>query len=87
MCHVCRVRRRQVATGLPRRVPGLLLRPPRREHVSYGHWRTDGPGCDASGVISIGITVIIRDALTLDDVGTCTASTPVEPGDLVALEH
>ena len=35
----------------------------------------------------VGVRVVIRDALTLDDVGTCTVPGPVEPGDLVALAH
>jgi hypothetical protein len=36
----------------------------------------------------LGVRVVIRDARSLDDVGECTAPpAPVEPGDLLALEH
>jgi hypothetical protein len=35
----------------------------------------------------LGICIVIRDARTLDDIGTCTAPAPVEPGGLVCLEH
>jgi hypothetical protein len=38
-------------------------------------------------VSDIGIRVVIRDAITLDDVGECHAPAPVEPGDLLAFEH
>jgi hypothetical protein len=34
-----------------------------------------------------GIRVVIRDSLSFDDLGTCTAPFPVAPGDLVAREH
>ena len=33
----------------------------------------------------IGVTVVIRDSRTLEDVGTCTAPAPVKPDDLIAL--
>jgi hypothetical protein len=33
------------------------------------------------------VTVCLRDADTIDDLGTCHAPPPVEPGDLVSLEH
>jgi hypothetical protein len=33
------------------------------------------------------VRVVVRDAQTLDDIGTCTAPAPVEAGDLIALEH
>jgi hypothetical protein len=35
----------------------------------------------------IGVRVVIRDSRTYDDVDTCTAPGPVEPGDLVAFER
>lgn len=38
-------------------------------------------------VAEIGIRVVIRDASTLDERGTCTVPAPVEPGDLIATEH
>jgi hypothetical protein len=34
-----------------------------------------------------GVTVTLRDADTIDDLGACHAPPPVEPGDLVSLEH
>jgi hypothetical protein len=34
-----------------------------------------------------GIAVSLRDADTIDDLGACHAPLPVEPGDLVSLEH
>jgi hypothetical protein len=35
----------------------------------------------------IGVRIHIRDSMTLDDVGDCTAPGPVKPDDIVALEH
>jgi hypothetical protein len=31
--------------------------------------------------------VVIRDSVTLDEIGTCTAPVPVEPGDLLVFEQ
>jgi hypothetical protein len=35
----------------------------------------------------LGVTVVIRDSQTLDDVGQCHASPPIQVGDLVAFEN
>lgn len=37
--------------------------------------------------MTLGICVVVRDTVTLDDVGVCHAPPPVQVGDLVALEH
>jgi hypothetical protein len=38
-------------------------------------------------VDEVGVTLGLRDASTLDELGRCTAPTPVELGDVVALEN
>jgi hypothetical protein len=38
-------------------------------------------------VLELGVTLALRDARTLDELGRCSAPAPVELGDVVALEH
>ena len=35
----------------------------------------------------LGIRVVIRDAVTLDDLGVRHAPVPIEAGDMIAFEH
>jgi hypothetical protein len=76
---------------MERRTPRRFISAPpaggTRGHGLGGHWQRAGVRCNDLGVSEVGVTVPIRDAATLEDLGVCHAPGPVEPGDLLAFEY